>query len=260
MILDEICAHKRVEVEERKQKRPLEELNETISMVEKPRDFRAALRLEGISLIAEIKRHSPVKGTFLTDVDPVDLGGLYEQSGARCISVLTDERYFKGTLEDLTAVRQNVRVPCLRKDFIVDEYQIYEARAAQADAILLIMRVLSDAEVQRFQELAADLGMASLVETHNAEEIDRAVACGAHIIGINNRDLGDFSVDVRRTMELRKRVPGGHVLVSESGIQTREHVKMLEGGGIDAILVGETLVASSNIQETIRTLLGAHES
>ena len=256
MILDEICAHKKVEVERRKSAMPLADLNEAIARIRPARDFRAALRKTGISLIAEVKKASPSKGIFIEDFDPNGLANLYEQAGARAISVLTDEKYFKGSLDDLTTVHQGVAVPCLRKEFIVDAFQVYESRAAQADAILLIVRILSDAQLKDYLELAHELGMVVLVETHTAGEIERAINAGAHIIGINNRDLDTFTVDINTTLELKRLVPGGHVLVSESGIHTRDHVMKLEDGGIDAILVGEALVSSSNIAGKIAELMG----
>ena len=260
MILDDIVAHKLEEVAAQKSAAPIAQLQERIDRTAPARDFRAALRQEGIGLIAEIKRASPSKGDILPGIDPVELGALYEQSGARAISILTDHRYFKGAIDDLTSVHNNVRIPCLRKDFIVDPYQIYEARAAGADAILLIVRILSDEQITQYLDLAHALGMAALVETHSEAEIDRAIECGAHIIGINNRDLDTLDVDVNTTMTLRKRVPGGHTLVSESGIYTRAHVKMLEAGGVDAILVGESLLTSNDIRAKIRELLGRDES
>ncbi|HPO15247.1 MAG TPA: indole-3-glycerol phosphate synthase TrpC [Candidatus Hydrogenedentes bacterium] len=259
MILDEIIEHKRAEVAAQKINVPLAALMEQIERVEPPRDFRGALRQEGVSLIAEIKRASPSKGDIMPDVNAVELAGVYEQSGARAISVLTDAKYFKGSLSDLTEVHNHVRIPCLRKEFVVDPYQIYEARAAGADAILLIIRVLSDAEIKEFQGIAKKLGMAALVETHTLEEIMRAKEAGAHIIGINNRDLDTLTVDVKVTLELRKRVPGGVTLVSESGIYTRAHVKALEDGGVDGILVGESLLTSRDIRGKIWELLGRDE-
>ena len=259
MILDEIVENKRLEVAESKVRVPREQLEERASTLPKPRDFRTALRREGISLIAEIKRASPSKGDMLPGVDAVDLAALYEQSGARALSVLTDFKYFKGTLDDLESVHQGGRIPCLRKEFIIDEYQIYEARAHRADAILLIVRILTDEQIKRFIALARSLGMAVLVETHTEEEIRRAMDCGAHIIGINNRDLDTLTMDLQTTMKLRKIVAGGYTLVSESGIYTREHVRMLEDGGVDAILVGESLLTSKNIQAKIRELLGQDE-
>lgn len=259
MILDEICANKRIEVEAAKQRVPFSDLEERIEQRRKARDFRGALRQEGISLIAEVKRASPTLGTFLENVDPAELAGVYKQSGARAISVLTDEKYFKGTLADLTAVHAAVPIPCIRKEFIVDEYQIFEARAAEADAILLIVKCLSDEQIRDYLKIAQSLGMAVLVETHTAEEIERAIGAGAHIIGINNRDLTTFTVDINITLNLKKHVPGGYVLVSESGIHTREHVRRLEDGGVDAILVGEALVKSGDISGKIRELLGVDE-
>lgn len=259
MILDEIVANKRLEVAESKARAPREQLEERIAGMPKPRDFRAALRKEGVSLIAEIKRASPSKGDMLPGVDAVDLAALYEQNGARALSVLTDFKYFKGSLDDLESVQQSGRIPCLRKEFIIDEYQIYEARAHRADAILLIVRILSDEELKRFLAVARALDLAVLVETHTEDEVRRAKDCGAHIIGINNRDLDTLTMDLQTTMRLRRLVSGGYTLVSESGIYTREDVRMLEDGGVDAILVGESLLTSKNIQAKIRELLGQDE-
>jgi indole-3-glycerol phosphate synthase len=260
MILDTICAHKRLEVDAQKTAVPLRDLDEALSNPSRPlRDFRQALRAPGISLIAEFKRHSPSKGMLMADLDPAEVAGAYEASGARAISVLTDTEFFKGTFDDLFSVRQNVAIPCLQKDFIIDEYQIYEARTRGADAILLIVRILSDQQIVDYLALARALGMCALVETHSAAEIDRAIETGARIIGINNRNLDTFEVDINTTMELRKRVPGGKTLVSESGIFTRDHVRKLEDGGVDAILVGEALVTSRNIRGKIRELMGRDE-
>jgi len=259
MILDEICTHKREEVAAAKEAVPLSALKKRIGELTPPRDFRAALRAPGISLIAEVKKASPSKGVLRADVDPVDLSGIYERTGASAISVLTDPKYFQGSLDDLTAVRRHVNLPCLRKEFIVDAYQIYEARAAEADGVLLIARILSDEQLRDYLALVRDLRMSALVETHDEWEIERAIKAGAHILGINNRDLSTFQVDLNRTLELKRHVPGGHVLVSESGIHTREHVQLLEDGGIDAILVGEALVTSGNVAGTIRELLSLDE-
>jgi len=256
MILDEICDYKRGEVLAQKKEVPLRELEEQIEQAKPPRDFREALRMDGISLIAEVKLASPVKGVFLEDVDPIELAGVYEQHGARALSILTDEKYFGGSLDNLIKGRRQVSVPCLRKEFIIDEYQIYEARAAGSDAILLIVSCLSDAQLKDYLEIAKRLEMHCLVETHDGAEIERALNAGAHIIGINNRDLKTFEVDLKTTLELKKLVPGGHVLVSESGIYTRDHVRMLEDGGVDAVLVGEALVTSDNIGAKVRELLG----
>ena len=259
MILDEICEHKRAEVAEAKRATPLSELSDRLERVGEPRDFRQALRKPGVSLIAEVKRASPSKGVMLEDADAIALASLYERCGADAISVLTDEKFFKGTLSDLTSVHRTVEVPCIRKEFIIDPYQIYEARAAAADAILLIVRILSDEELVEYRELAETLGMEALVETHNAEEVERALAADAKIIGVNNRDLATFEVDFRNTLELKKMIPGGKVLVSESGIHTREHVRALEAGGVDAILVGEAFVTSNDIAAKMGELMGRNE-
>lgn len=257
MILDEICAHKATEVAAQRTKVPMAVLEDRIAELRPARPFRSALRQQGTSLIAEVKMASPSRGTFLRDVDPVELAGMYESAGARAISVLTDERFFQGKLDYLTAIHKSAKVPCLRKEFIIDAYQIYEARAAEADAILLIVRCLSDQQIKEYLAISASLGMDVLVECHEASEIERALKAGAHIIGINNRNLDTFDVDISRTLELKKLVPGGHTLVSESGIFTREDVVMLEDGGIDAILVGEAIVTSTDISGKVRELVGA---
>jgi indole-3-glycerol phosphate synthase len=256
MILDEICAHKRGEIAHAMSRAPLRDTIERAKDAPPTRDFRHAIRRDGVRLIAEVKRASPSRGVLAEGLEPVELASIYEECGAAAISVLTDEKFFKGSLEDLTAVRKSVSVPCLRKEFMLDAYQIYEARAALADAILLIVRILSDSQLCEFREIATSLGMASLVECHDEAEVRRAIETGAQIIGINNRDLQTFQVDFNTTLELRKHVPGGKVLVSESGIFTREHVRKLEGGGVDAILVGEALVTSGDVRAKIRELLG----
>jgi indole-3-glycerol phosphate synthase len=260
MILDEIIAHKREEVAAAKIAMPLGEVLERAKSAPPARDLRLALRLEGISLIAEVKRASPSRGDILPGVDAVELASLYEQAGARAISVLTDAKFFKGCLADLTAVRQHVSVPVLRKEFIIDEYQIFEARAGYADAILLIVRCLSDEQLTEYIKVAQRLGMHALVETHNDDEVRRAIEARAHIIGINNRDLDTLEIDVNHTFELKRKVPGGHVLVSESGIHERRQVKALEDGGVDGILVGESLMTSQDIGAKIMHLLGRDEN
>ncbi|PCJ52730.1 MAG: indole-3-glycerol phosphate synthase [Candidatus Hydrogenedentota bacterium] len=256
MILDEICAYKEEVVLKAKSEVPLSELEDQIKSARKPRDFRKSLRTEGISLIAEVKIASPSKGIMMEDADPVRLASIYEQCGANAVSVLTDEKYFQGSLNNMRVVERSIKLPVLRKEFIIDPYQIYEARAANADAILLIVRILTDEQLRDFRDLAESMGMGVLVETHDAPEIERALESGARIIGINNRDLSTFDVDYKRTLELKKNVPGGVVLVSESGINTREQVQKLEDGGVDAILVGEAFVTSENIAAKIREIMG----
>ncbi|MCK5861555.1 MAG: indole-3-glycerol phosphate synthase TrpC [Candidatus Hydrogenedentes bacterium] len=255
MILDEIVQHKREEIKERKSQTSIRVLEDRLQRPMRIKDFKAALRQEGISIIAEIKRRSPSRGDILPDVDAVKLAALYEQVGARAISILVDQKYFGGSLEDLTKVTNHTKLPCLCKEFIIDTYQIYEARTAGADAVLLIVRILTDDELRSFLREATALGMAVLVETHNETEIKRALDVGASIIGINNRDLDTLNVDVQTTLDLKKLVPGGHTLVSESGIKTRREVKMLAGGGVDGLLIGESLLTSNNIQAQLASLL-----
>ncbi len=256
MILDEICEHKRGEIAYAMSRTPLRDIVERAKDAPPARDFRHAIRRDHVSLIAEVKRASPSRGVLAEGLEPVELASIYEECGAAAVSVLTDEKFFKGSLDDLTAVRKSIRIPCLRKEFMLDPYQIYEARAALADAILLIVRILTDSQLREFRDIATSLGMASLVECHDEAEVRRAIESGAQIIGINNRDLQTFEVDFNTTLELRKNVPGGKVLVSESGIFTRDHVRKLEGGGVDAILVGEALVTSGDVRAKIRELLG----
>lgn len=256
MILDRICEHKRIEVAQRKSAVPVTRLREVAKGAPAPRPFAAALERPGISLIAEIKRHSPSKGKLMDCDDPLELGRLYEEEGARAISVLTDAEFFHGSLDDLVRVRSGVSIPCLRKDFVVDEYQIHEARAHGADAILLIVRILSDAQMRDYLETAREWGMGVLTETHSAAEVDRAIRAGAGVIGINNRDLDTFLVDLNTTLELRRLIPAGCTTVSESGIHTRDDVARLEDARVDAILVGEALVKSGDTQAKIRELLG----
>lgn len=255
MLLNEIIEHKRREISQRKTLKPLREIEELLESAPKPKDFRTALRMPGMSIIAEIKRRSPSRGDILPNVDAVELAALYEQGGARAISILTDEKYFGGSLEDLNKVASHTKLPCLCKEFIIDPYQIYEARAMGADAILLIVRILSDDELKSFLREASRLDMAVLVETHTESEIQRALKAGAHIVGINNRDLDTLEVNIQTTLQLKNKVPGGNILVSESGISSRREVRLLDDCGVDAVLIGESLLTSNNIKEKLESLL-----
>jgi indole-3-glycerol phosphate synthase len=255
-ILDRILRWKRGEVERSKAAAPLEAVQAAAAQAPAPRDFAAALRRPGVSLVAEIKRASPSKGPLCPDLDPVALAGEYERGGASAISVLTDEHFFQGSLDDLRAVRQSVGLPVLRKDFTIDPYQVYEARAAGADAILLIAAALDDEALASLHRLAAELGMAALVEVHSAAELVRALKVGPAIIGVNNRDLRTFEVSLDTTARLRPLVPAGVALVSESGLHSRGDVARLEALGVDAILVGEALVRARDAGEKIEELMG----
>ncbi len=223
----------------------------------RPRDFLAALRAPGVSLIAEVKRASPSAGDLRPDLDPAGQAGIYESNGAAAISVLTDQRFFHGSLEDLHAIRSTVSLPVLRKDFILDPYQVAQARAHEADAILLIVAALDDASLRDLQALAFDMGMAVLVEVHNREELDRALGLDPQIIGINNRDLRTFDVSLATTANLRPYVPAGTTLVTESGIHTPADVRRLRDIGVDAMLVGTALVTAPDTAAMVRSLVAA---
>ena len=266
-ILDEIVQHKRGEVTRLP---ALDVSPETVQSAMKsrgdPRDFTGAiarLRPEGVALIAEVKRASPSAGIIRENFDPRALAKEYHSAGAACISVLTDQRFFKGSIDDLRNVRRSVPLPLLRKDFIIDDRQILESIQFGADAILLIAAVLGDAELHRLHSLAVSAGLAVLVEVHDEHELERALGCGARLIGINNRDLRTFKVDVAVTERLARAIRSDPakqdiLLVSESGIKTRADVERVKRAGADAILVGETLVRAPAIQQKVAELLANH--
>jgi indole-3-glycerol phosphate synthase len=218
------------------------------------RDFISALRAPGLSLIAEHKRRSPSAGAIREDLGLEEIVRSYERGGAAAISVLTDAPSFGGSLEDLAAAREATDLPILRKDFMVDRYQVHEALAAGADAILLIVAALPDSDLIELRELAHELGLAALVEVHDTAELDRALAAGAQLIGINNRDLATLEVDVGRTFALRSRVPEGVTVVAESGFSERRQLDELEAAGVDAVLIGEALMRSPDIEAACRAL------
>ena len=219
------------------------------------RDFSAALRVRRPAIISEIKKASPSKGVLIHDFRPAELACQYEQGGAAALSVLTDRDFFQGRLDDLRAARAACHVPVIRKDFTIAEYQIYEAGAAGADAILLIAAILNEAQLRAFRELAADLGMAALVEAHDAREVAAAVRSGAEIIGINNRDLRTFNVSLDVSVKLAPEIPAGVIKVSESGIFTASDIHRLLEAGFDAFLVGEHLVKSADPTRALRDLV-----
>jgi indole-3-glycerol phosphate synthase len=259
-VLDEIIAHKRVEVAELRASVPLAAVRAQAQAAPPGRDFAAAITGPPVRIIAEIKRASPSAGRIRDDADPTAVAGLYERAGAAAISVLTDRRYFSGSLDDLRAVAAAVRLPVLRKDFTIDPYQVYEARAAGADAILLIAGTLSVSTLTALGDLAAQLGLAAIVEVHTEEDLDDAVAAGARLIGINNRDLRTLAVDLNVTRRLRPRIPRGVVVVSESGIETAGDVRRVCAAGIHAILVGTTLMASADPAAHLTMLRHAAET
>lgn len=253
MILREIVEHKGREVAGRQKRVPLDEIKRRAEVARPPRPIAF---IGTMSLIAEVKRRSPSKGDFVSTLDPVEQAAAYERGGAAAISVLTDERFFGGSLDDLGAVRTSVSVPVLCKDFILTPYQLYEARAAGADLVLLIVAAVDDDTLKTLQTLTHHLGMTALVEVHDQHDLARAIASDAHLVGINNRDLTDFSVDLITTEYLAPLVPDDAIVVSESGIATREDVERVATAGARAVLVGETLMRSADPAATIRELLG----
>ena len=246
-LLDEIMAWKRQEVPRQMQEMPESDLQALLTFTPPAEDFAAALAQPGVSLIAEVKRASPSKGLIAREFDPVDLALTYAEGGAAAISCLTDARFFQGQLEHLTAIKEafrqrHIHLPVLRKDFIYHPYQVLQARVAGADAILLIMAVLSDSEYRELLAYARELGMEALVEVHDVHEVARALQAQPRIIGVNNRDLRTFQVDLQTTARLRPHIPDDILLVAESGIRHGNDVRTLKEMGVDAILVGETLV------------------
>ncbi|MFZ5818211.1 MAG: indole-3-glycerol phosphate synthase TrpC [Bacillota bacterium] len=265
MILDQILATKVTEVAAARAARPLAEVVEAARRAPDPRSFLRALREPaGVTVIAEVKKASPSKGVIRPDFDPVAIARAYEAAGAACLSVLTDEEYFQGSLAYLQAIRQAVALPLLRKDFIIDEYQVYEARAAGADAILLIVAAFhgpssqgrSPDELHRLAALATDLGMDVLTEVHSAEELAIAIESGAPLIGVNNRDLRTFHTTLEVTFALAGKVPPDRLLVSESGIGTRADLDRLAQAGVKSVLVGESLMRQPDVGAALRSLLG----
>jgi indole-3-glycerol phosphate synthase len=256
MILDDIVANTRAEMDERKHRVSPAEMRARAEAAPSLRDFAGALRREHVALIAEVKRASPSRGALRADLDPIQLARTYASSGASAISVLTDARYFCGSLADLEAVRASVDLPVLRKDFAVDEYQIYEARAHGADAVLLIVRILSDVQLRDYLALARSLGLGALAEVHDLAELDRALGASAPIIGINNRNLADFTVSLETTERLAPYIPSDKIIVAESGILTRADVECVARVGAHAVLVGEALVRSEDAATKVKELAG----
>ncbi len=253
-ILEEILQYKRVFVENSKKKLPLRELEHLVLTSDETRDFTGALSENGCSLIAEIKTASPSKGLISDDVDIEDIARIYSANGAACISVLTDEKYFMGSLDRLSRIRNVTELPLLRKDFIIDVYQIFEARYAGADAILLIAACLNDAEIKDFIEVAALLDMDCLVEVHDEIEMKRISNQNIKLIGINNRDLKTFTTDISVTGRLTQCAPENVLLVSESGINNAQDVQAVYSMGANAVLVGEALMREQDIGRKVREL------
>jgi indole-3-glycerol phosphate synthase len=254
--LEGVVERTRSDLERRKRERPAADLRRDLGPAPRGRPFSEALIAEGISLIAEMKRASPSRGPIRPGASVTDVVRAYQAAGARAVSVLTEGAYFGGSLDDLVEARAACELPLLRKDFVVDEYQLLEARVAGADAALLIVAALEHDRLAELIAAASDLGMDSLVEVHDEDEVETALDCGAEVIGINNRDLHTLEVDLRTAFRLLADVPAGTVVVAESGITHHSDVEELEEAGVDAILVGEALMRADDPERAIRELLG----
>lgn len=256
-ILDRIVETKRREVATARAAVPEIDLERRAADIEPPRDFKSAIRRLGlITLIAEVKKASPSAGVIRADFDPVRIATTYERHGAAAISVLTDVEYFQGSLQYLTSVKAAVALPVLRKDFIIDRYQLLEARCAGADAVLLIAECLPGNELAQLQKEAVALGLHTLVELHDADQVPRVIDCGAAVIGINNRDLRTFETRLEHTLDLLPKIPVDRVVVSESGIKTHADLVRLGAAGARAVLVGESLMRAGDIGAALDTLRG----
>lgn len=256
-VLTRIVDHKRTEIEAARNRVSFEDLQGQLPGAPPIRDFVKSLRDHGpVGLIAEVKKASPSAGLIRPDFDPVGIARAYEASGAACISVLTDEKFFQGHLDFLRAIRQEVSIPVLRKDFILDRYQILEGRVAGADCVLLIAECLTDAELADLYAYTRELGMHALIELYDPGNLPRVLKVAPELVGVNNRDLRTFKVDLGHSTRLRDQVPRSILFVSESGIERRSDVETLEAGSVEAILVGETLMRSADIGVKVRELLG----
>ena len=255
-MLDEIVAKTKERLVEVKQNKSLDQLIGEVSKLEIKEDFpfKEALKDPEIAIIAEVKKASPSKGLISRDFDYIEIAREYEEAGASAISVLTEPYFFKGSNNFLMEISENVSIPILRKDFTIDEYMIYEAKLLGASAVLLIVSILDDAQLKEYLDLSHDLGLSAIVETHDADEIKTALDAGAEIIGVNNRNLADFTVDIENSIRLRSLVGDDVVFISESGIKTKEDVTRLKENNVDAVLIGETLMRSEDKKSMVLEL------
>lgn len=255
-MLDEIVEKTKERLAESKKNKSLDELKEEVQKLEITHDFpfKKALGGDEISIIAEVKRASPSKGVIVEDFDYLTIAKEYEEAGASAISVLTEPYFFKGSDEYLKEIAENVTIPVLRKDFVIDEYMIWEAKLLGASCVLLIVSILSVVELKKFIDLAHDLGLSAIVETHDGDEIRTALNVGAEIIGVNNRDLTDFTVNIENSIDLRRCVSGDVIFISESGIKTPEDVRKLKENDVDAVLIGESLMKCDDKKSMISEL------
>ena len=256
-VLDRILEARRRRIEEAKARAPLAHVQKLAEAQPNRRDFAAAISGATLRVIAELKQASPSRGILRQDYQPKEIASSYEAAGAAALSVLTEPDYFRGKLEDLAGARDAVGLPVLRKDFIIDEYQVYESAAADADAILLVVAALADNDLKSLIELAGRLKLATLVEVHTQEELQRALDTGAQIIGVNNRDLKTLGVDIETSFRLRSRIPSSCLAVSESGIKTPADMKRLSEAGYDAVLIGERFMTQTHPGKELAEMLGA---
>jgi indole-3-glycerol phosphate synthase len=254
-MLDKIIAQKREEVEQRKKVATITYLQERIATQKPALDLALALKGDHIRLIAEVKQASPSRGMLSPNFNPIELAQTYAEGGVAAISVLTEANYFMGGIEHLAAIKEVVGLPLLRKDFIFDLYQVYESRAYGADALLLIVAILSQEQLKELVSLSHSLGLKCLVEVHNKGEVERAILSEAEIIGINNRDLNTFTVDITTTRRLRPLIPQERIVVSESGVKNKRDIEKIGKWGVDAVLVGEALVTAGDVRAKMQELL-----
>lgn len=261
MILNQILEEKRREVALSKQKVPLAFLQDRINGQQTNlRNFKAAIsKPTRLNLIAEIKKASPSKGVLIKKFDPVKIAQIYQEAGASALSVLTEEKFFKGKLSFIEEIKKKVDLPVLRKDFILDEYQLYESKAAGADCILLIARIINEDELHTLTDLSKQLGLEYIIEVHSPKDVEKTLKVNAEIIGINNRDLESLAVDLNTTRRLKALIPAGKIIISESGIKSYQDVVDLKKIGINAVLVGEALLQSDNILSKTKELIYGHQ-
>lgn len=258
-ILEEIAEKTRQRVAKAKEKKPLEEMKKEAEALpaETGFPFEQALAMEGVSFICEVKKASPSKGVIAPDFPYVEIAKAYEKAGARAISVLTEPYYFQGANDYLTEISRNVKLPLLRKDFTVDDYMIYEAKVIGASAVLLICSLLSEDALREYIQIGGRLGLTALVEAHDEEEITKAIRAGARVIGVNNRDLKTFTVDIHNSTRLRKQVPSDILFVSESGIKDKEDIRELAEHQVNGALIGETMMRAGNINTVLAEMIAA---
>jgi indole-3-glycerol phosphate synthase len=255
MFLEKIIKHKREEYNKIIRMKSLQELKVMLSDIPPSRDFRKSLMGDNIHIIAEIKKASPSRGIIRNDFEPVEIAKIYESNGASALSVLTDSYFFHGSIDYLPEIKEAVNIPILRKDFIIDEYQIYETRLYRGDALLLIATVLDDYKLKDFMDITNELGLSYVVEVHDIKDLERVLPLNPEIIGINNRDLNTFNVDIKRSFELVKYIPENIIVISESGISNIDDIIALKDKGINIFLIGEGLIKERDIGRKLRSLL-----